>query len=88
MRDWRRAGRERLGPEHKRRDAARHAAAYLLRKGDIKRKPCEVCGSTAGLEMHHDDYNDVGRVRWFCKRHHAELPKDSLLPDRAERRPL
>lgn len=79
VRAWRAAGRERLTPEHHRRDAARSAARYLMLKGDLRREPCEVCGSEDEVEMHHDDYDRVADVRWFCRVHHNELPKDDLL---------
>src|SRR5262245_57418077 len=39
-----------------------------LKRGKIKRQPCEVCGSTA--QMHHDDYSRPLEVRWLCRPHH------------------
>lgn len=73
MRSWRGATRE-----HKRREAARAAAGYLLRKGDLEKESCEVCGEPE-VEMHHDDYDYPERVRWLCVEHHADEPKDRLL---------
>jgi hypothetical protein len=67
--------------EVRRRDAARAAANYLLKKGDLTRQPCEACGATEGVQMHHDDYNKIADVRWLCVRHHADEPKDRLLFD-------
>lgn len=42
-----------------------------VRRGDLVRKPCEVCGvpKTAG---HHDDYDKPLEVRWLCSSHHHE----------------
>lgn len=50
--------------------SARAKARQALRRGQLERQPCEVCGEHA--EMHHDDYSKPLEVRWLCKRHHAE----------------
>jgi hypothetical protein len=42
-----------------------------LRRGTIKRGPCEVCGSEDS-EAHHDDYSKPLDVRWLCRKHHRE----------------
>lgn len=54
---------------HKHRVWARVSDA--IRKGKIKRQPCEVCGAHA--EAHHDDYDKPFDVRWLCPTHHREL---------------
>lgn len=41
-------------------------------KGNIKRKPCEVCGILP-TEGHHEDYSKPLEVRWLCKSHHMKL---------------
>jgi len=49
-----------------------NARAYVhvyLKRGKIKRGPCEICGSP-DTQPHHDDYSRPLAVRWFCKRHH------------------
>ena len=47
--------------------------AYEAKKcGLIKIQPCEVCGTTERLEMHHDDYAKPMDVRWLCKEHHKK----------------
>lgn len=43
-----------------------------LQKGILKRKPCEVCGSTE-TEAHHPDYNRPLHVRWLCRPHHRRV---------------
>jgi hypothetical protein len=52
----------------------RRKAAYLvsraLRKGELTKKPCEVCGNPRA-EAHHDDYKKPLEVIWLCVRHHA-----------------
>lgn len=58
-----------LNPEQKRRSNARAYANVYLRRGKLKRLPCEVCGAWA--QMHHDDYSKPLEVRWLCRRHHG-----------------
>ena len=43
-----------------------------IRDGRLIRKPCEVCGTTADVEAHHDDYTKPLNVRWLCVTHHVE----------------
>ncbi len=50
---------------------AHFAVSNAIRDGKIKRKPCEVCGSTDS-EAHHDDYSKPLDVMWLCPKHHAE----------------
>lgn len=68
MREWRKdhplTGQARL-----RHNARKYAHTYKSR-GHITPKPCEVCGTKQGLEMHHDDYRKPLLVRWFCREHH------------------
>jgi hypothetical protein len=56
-----------------RRDPARRRAKQLvrnaIRRGDLTRKPCEVCGDPA--QAHHDDYSKPLVVRWLCTVHHG-----------------
>lgn len=43
-----------------------------IRRGLVKRQPCEVCGSEPA-DGHHEDYDRPADVRWLCRRHHREL---------------
>lgn len=56
------------------RDAAGRAVNRALRKGQIKKKPCEVCSSTKRIHGHHDSYmpESLLFVRWLCSKHHGE----------------
>lgn len=50
----------------------RHAYSVLnnaVRKGEVLRRPCEVCGRE---DAHHDDYRKPLEVRWLCKPHHRD----------------
>lgn len=42
-----------------------------IRRGDLVRQPCEVCGSER-VDAHHDDYSKPLEVRWLCRKHHSE----------------
>lgn len=63
-----------LSPEARRKSNARSYSYWLLRRGKLAKKPCEVCGEVQ-VQMHHPDYNDRYRVRWLCKEHHHQLHK-------------
>lgn len=65
-----------LSDDQKLKAIARSMARIALRRGQIKRSPCEVCGAIA--QMHHDDYSRPLYIRWFCRRHHLELHKNGL----------
>lgn len=43
-----------------------------LKNGNIKRKPCQVCGNPE-TDAHHDDYSKPLDVVWLCTKHHREL---------------
>jgi hypothetical protein len=58
-------------PEQEFKNRARRLAMQALDKGKIKRKPCERCGTTLDLHMHHPDYSRPRYVIWLCVRCHA-----------------
>ena len=60
----------RLRPEAKRRAAM--VAGNAIKRGGLKRCPCEVCGTTVRVQAHHDDYSKPLDVRWLCFAHHRE----------------
>jgi hypothetical protein len=67
-----------LSPEEKLiRQAARDYLNRLIRRGVVKRKDCEVCGSDKNVEAHHDDYEKPMDVRWLCRIHHDEHHKNN-----------
>lgn len=49
---------------------AARAFQKAIRKGELVRGPCEVCGTTKHIDGHHDDYSKPLEVRWLCRRHH------------------
>lgn len=50
---------------------ARQTIRNALRRGIIKKAPCEICGDEKS-EAHHDDYMKPLEVRWLCRKHHVE----------------
>lgn len=58
--------------KHRNKDNARSAVLRAIRRGDLVRKPCEVCGSELRVEGHHDNYDKPLEVRWLCREHHME----------------
>lgn len=50
--------------------AARYAVSAALRRGDIRKQPCEICGSEHS-EAHHEDYAKPLTVKWLCRQHHV-----------------
>lgn len=53
------------------RAAAHSAVAAAIRRGELMRQACEVCGDLRA-EAHHADYREPLRVQWLCRQHHAE----------------
>jgi len=59
-------------PERKIKLYAGNAARAAIRKGILKREPCQVCGET-NVHAHHHDYSKPLDVIWLCKTHHEEI---------------
>lgn len=83
--DWKKENPERhakTAREYRKRNPekirAQNRLNYAVRKGRIKRLPCEVCGETENIHAHHVSYEekDWYNVRWLCyvchKLTHAE----------------
>lgn len=54
---------------------AQRAVRQRIWKGNLKRQPCEVCG-TPDAHAHHEDYSRRFDVKWLCPKHHAEVHKN------------
>lgn len=53
--------------------AARNAVNHALETGALVKGDCEVGVDCHGrIEGHHDDYSKPLKVRWLCKKHHAQ----------------
>jgi hypothetical protein len=62
------------GPQGKARQAAKNAVKYAVRVGNLKRRPCEICGARK-VHAHHESYAwaDRLKVRWLCEEHHNAI---------------
>lgn len=58
-------------PQRKKANARSYVNEYL-RRGKIKKEPCQVCGDN-NSQMHHEDYSKPLEVIWLCRKHHLEL---------------
>jgi len=58
------------------KEAARKILQYAVRRGEVIRKNCEVCGSKYS-QGHHDNYTKPLEVKWFCSLHHTEYHKNT-----------
>ena len=68
-----------LAPEERRKANARAYANVYLRRGKIKRGPCEDCRGP-GEEMHHEDYDKPLKITWLCKDHHRARTNSASPP--------
>lgn len=57
--------------------AARHAVAYAIQTGSLKRLPCEQCGSQQRVHAHHQDYSKPLEVKWLCSLCHGKARRAS-----------
>lgn len=53
------------------KNKARAKVLQAIKRGDLVRLPCEVCGLDAS-EAHHVDYRKPLEVSWLCFVHHRE----------------
>lgn len=61
-----------LSEEMRLRANARSYANVYLRRGKLKKKPCERCGDPK-VQMHHEDYSQPLQVKWLCRKCHLQL---------------
>lgn len=57
---------------------AHAAVAAAVRRGQLQRGPCEVCGAIHGqdgavIHGHHEDYSRPLDVVWLCRSHHRHF---------------
>ncbi|MEP9390420.1 hypothetical protein [Mesorhizobium sp. KR9-304] len=57
---------------------AHGVVARAIRRGELQRLPCWICGAAA--EAHHEDYSVPLSIDWLCRfhhrRHHDRQPGD------------
>jgi hypothetical protein len=54
------------------KDRIRDAVLKAVKRGELKKCPCEICGSVI-VEAHHSDYSKPMCVRWLCRIHHRQV---------------
>ena len=57
---------------HPERYIAKCMVASALRRGELIRQPCSICGDPRS-QAHHPNYAEPLNVIWLCKRHHTEI---------------
>lgn len=66
----RRQTEERMkNPAERMKAAVRLATRQAIRRGEILKMPCEVCGAEKA-QAHHEDYDKPLDVVWLCPVHH------------------
>lgn len=60
-----------LNPEARKKANARAYLKTYIRRGKIKKQPCEIC-KDPNSEAHHEDYDKPLVVIWLCRKHHLE----------------
>jgi hypothetical protein len=58
--------------QRRQKGMARSTLGNAIQKGLIQKQPCSICGSTEGVEGHHDDYSKPYDVVWMCKPCHCK----------------
>jgi hypothetical protein len=72
MREWRKTHAP--PAEEAAKSSTRSKTRYLVKKGRLKKGPCEVCTAPASrCEAHHPDYDRPELVVWLCRMHHKDL---------------
>lgn len=69
--------RRRASEDYRRKQRARAAVNNAIKRGELQRGCCEVCGEPEA-QAHHTDYDRPLDVRWRCFTHHLA---EHLLPE-------
>ena len=75
MKKWAETNKDKIAlnrQKHKEKRQANSKFRDFVRRGKIKKLPCEICGNPKS-EGHHIDYSKPLEVRWLCRKHHHEL---------------
>lgn len=60
--------------KNKNKFKCRHKTYNAIKKGALKRMPCqfEGCSETENIHAHHYDYDKPLNVKWLCRKHHYQ----------------
>lgn len=64
-------------PQNKIKKYAHQKVNVQIKKGNIKKLPCEVCNKLPAM-AHHDDYSKPLQIRWLCAKHHYDYHQSLL----------
>lgn len=64
--------------------AAHRLVQQAVRRGELQRLPCEVCGNVNAPHAHHIDYAIPYAVTWLCSAHHIEHHRVERLHGRGQ----
>jgi hypothetical protein len=62
--------RQKYRKTHPDRARAEWLTRDAIKRGELKRQPCEICSWPKNTQAHHDDYSKPLEVRWLCQKHH------------------
>lgn len=68
---------------HPQKRSAHQAVNNAIQSGKLVKKPCENCGTSDGVEAHHEDYSKPLEVVWLCDFHHKSRHHELKKIDRA-----
>jgi len=83
-RKWKQTTKERL------KDAARNEVCYAIRKGNLIRQPCQICGNPKTEAHHAWGYAEEHRLHviFLCGVHHRLADKDSSFNEQVKSKSL
>jgi hypothetical protein len=58
---------------------ARNIVNHAIRRGELIRQPCAICGNEFG-NAHHEDYSKPFEIIWLCRSCHMKLHARKKLP--------
>lgn len=53
--------------------------------GELKKEPCEKCGSDSHVDAHHDDYDSPLSVNWLCRSCHGKTHRSRSVTESHEK---
>ncbi len=72
VKERRRSSSRRQIERHPEKYLARQVLQHALRKREITKGTCQVCGNPQ-VDGHHEDYTKPLDVMWLCRRHHTDV---------------
>lgn len=70
MKAWRKA--HPMNDFQRAKAITRSKTKVYVKRGKIKKLPCNVCGTAEQVQAHHHDYNDFKNVEWLCVKCHRD----------------